>query len=135
LQETDVSYGRLPDGTGPFSALPAATPGMPNSTDTAREPGQPPLAFTLAPAYPNPFSTGTTVGITLPHAGHVTVGVYDVLGRRVRRLADEAFPPGAYRLAWDGLDDAGLPAPSGVYFIRLQAAATGTLTAQVVRMR
>jgi hypothetical protein len=41
-----------------------------------------------------------------------TLRILDVAGRRVRRLAVS----GAGRARWDGADDAGAPAPSGVYW-------------------
>ena len=50
--------------------------------------------------------------------------VGDVLGRRVRTLRDEAWAgPGRFRVVWDGADDQGRPAASGVYLVRLTAGA------------
>jgi flagellar hook assembly protein FlgD len=48
--------------------------------------------------------------------------IYDMLGRRVRVLHnDETLAAGRYRTAWNGLDDQGRPAASGVYLYRLKA--------------
>lgn len=53
-------------------------------TATAVEEAETPHAFTLERAYPNPFSTSTTIGYELQQAAPVTLSVYDALGRRVR---------------------------------------------------
>ena len=76
-----------------------------------------PAAFRLDPAFPNPFSSATTLAFAVPAAGDVRVEVFDVLGRRVAVLIDGRLPAGAHHVR---LDAAGLP--SGVYVARLTAA-------------
>jgi hypothetical protein len=69
---------------------------------------------------PNPAvgkSSATRVTFSLPHAGSVTLEVFDVRGVRVRRVLDEVRPAGPSSGAWDGRDDAGRVAPSGVYYV------------------
>lgn len=85
------------------------------------EGGRPPTAELLQNA-PNPFSPRTRlryrVGGT---AGQpVTLDVFDLGGRLVRRLDEGVREPGAYETAWDGRRDDGGDAPSGVYFARLR---------------
>jgi hypothetical protein len=60
----------------------------------------------------------STVHLGIAHAGRVQVNVYDVAGRKVRRLADRVFPAGEAKLVWDGTDDAGNKVGRGVYFVR-----------------
>lgn len=72
----------------------------------------------LESAYPNPFSTQTTLRVTLPHASPVQAEVFDALGRRVRTLHRGFQAAGAHDLSWDGHDDAGIRVPSGRYFVR-----------------
>jgi hypothetical protein len=74
--------------------------------------------FTLLPNYPNPFNGTTTIPFTLPQAGHVTMTVYDLLGREVSVLADRDFPAGEHTVAWQVPDNSG-PA-GGVYFCRVR---------------
>jgi hypothetical protein len=74
-------------------------------------------------AYPNPFNPQTTVRYTLPANGHVTLGVYDLRGEKVATLTDRDQKAGAYTVTWRGLNDAGAPASSGVYFARLSTPA------------
>jgi len=90
-----------------------------NETGTAFEedPGAEVAAsFVLEANYPNPFNPQTTIRFALPEAAHVRLEVFDVLGRRVETLVDEARTAGSYRVVWQ----AGT-APSGVYFYRLKA--------------
>jgi len=60
--------------------------------------------------------------LRLESAGHVTLTVYDVTGRRVRTLTDTVWPAGEHVIRWDGVATSGAPAPSGVYFFRLKTA-------------
>ncbi len=72
--------------------------------------------------YPNPFNPSTTIEFGLAETGAVDVAVFDLLGQRVRTLVHEAAQPaGFYSATWDGLDQAGRPVGSGVYFCRLTA--------------
>ena len=76
-----------------------------SGTKTAVEEEALPQAFTLARAYPNPFSTSTTIGYELRHAAPVTLSIYDALGRRIRllELGLQAAGPHQVRLDADGL--------------------------------
>lgn len=93
------------------------------ATRTATGDPAPPPAFALAPAYPNPFRTTTTLSFTVPPsaAGRpVRLAVYDLQGRLVARLVEGLLPPGAYRLPWAGRGAGGQRLSSGVYVVRLQ---------------
>ena len=75
----------------------------------------------LGPAYPNPFVSDTTVPFFAPMDGSdARAEIYDVRGRRVRRLP---VPCGtlAGELTWDGRDERGEEVSSSVYFLRLTA--------------
>ena len=67
---------------------------------------------------PNPFNPSTSARFTLASSQRVALDVYDVRGARVRALVSSFLPAGSHRVAWDGRDDAGRSAASGVYFIR-----------------
>jgi hypothetical protein len=76
-------------------------------------------ATTLHPNYPNPFNPATTLAFSVGERSLVTIGVYDVAGRRVSLLVDSEFDPGAYSVRWDGRDDSGRHVASGTYFARM----------------
>jgi len=82
-------------------------------------------------ASPNPFSSATTVEFALARPGRAVLDVFDVGGRRVRRLAEGAFPAGTERVEWDGRDDSGRRVEPGAYFVHLRSA-SGTLTQRLV---
>jgi hypothetical protein len=71
--------------------------------------------FRVHPNAPNPFRASTAFRVSLPVAGEVSIRVYDAGGRLVRRL-DRRLPAGEGVIPWDGLDDRGGTAPSGVLF-------------------
>ena len=68
--------------------------GTGTATATEDEAGVP-QTFTLHGAYPNPFNPSTTIVYDLPTAAAVTLVVYDVLGREVRRVAVGGVGAGA----------------------------------------
>jgi hypothetical protein len=75
----------------------------------------------LAANLPNPFNPSTTIKYELAQSGRASLRVYDVSGRIVRTLVDREHNVGAYETRWDGRDQAGRPAASGVYFYRLES--------------
>jgi len=82
---------------------------------------QAPAKTELVSIEPNPFNPSTSAMITLAAPGQVALDVYDVRGAHVRTLVAGTLPAGAHRIAWDGTDQHGRPAASGVYFLRFVA--------------
>jgi len=60
----------------------------------------------------------------LPSAGDVEVKIFNVRGAVVRTLLKETREAGSHAVRWDGTDDSGNTAPSGVYFSQV---VSGTL--------
>ncbi len=77
-----------------------------------------PSGFSLEQNYPNPFNPETTISYKLQIASHVSLKVYDVLGREIATLVDEFKLPGVYNSTFYTLRSS---LPSGVYFYKLQA--------------
>jgi len=75
-----------------------------------------PDRFELFQNYPNP---STTINISLPVLSNFTLTIYDVLGREVKSYVFERVPAGVHRVVWDGKDNLGSLAGSGVYLYRL----------------
>ena len=82
-----------------------------------------PKAFSLAPNVPNPFNPATTISFAVPEGagGRISLKVYDIRGRLVRTLTEGGHAPGTYSVFWDGGEETGARASSGVYFYRLTA--------------
>jgi len=98
----------------------AGNEGRPASLDGSRA-GAAALPRTLSvSAYPNPFNPATTIRYTLPAAGRVHIDVFDASGARVRALIDREAGAGAFSVEWNGRDDAGRAAASGIYFARIE---------------
>jgi aminopeptidase N len=92
-----------------------------------------PLTFALHSIYPNPFVAGqeprhVEVNFSLSRNEDVRLAVFNVIGQEVATLLVNRLPAGNYTEVWNGLTANGEPAPSGIYFIRLQ-----TETAQATR--
>lgn len=77
------------------------------------------FANALAPNHPNPFSGGTTLAFSVARASEVSLEIFDLAGRRVRRLVATTLPAGRHAMHWDGRDDRGAPVASGLYHARL----------------
>jgi len=69
--------------------------------------------------YPNPFNPATTIRVDFEEGaagGEAEIVVYGVDGRLVRRLYRGSVAGDRLEVAWDGRNDGGSPAGSGVYF-------------------
>ena len=78
--------------------------------------------FDLGQNYPNPFNPTTSIPYTLRTSARVSLSVYDMAGREIRKITEGTVPAGRYCSTWDGTDNAGVLVPSGVYFVRLRVA-------------
>ncbi|MBT3343995.1 MAG: hypothetical protein HN712_19760 [Gemmatimonadetes bacterium] len=63
------------------------------------------------------------------------VRLYDAAGQRIRTLVQEPLQAGRYIARWDGLDDAGRPTATGVYFARLIVDGRQRLTRKMLMLR
>ena len=111
---TDISWPTDPDV---WEAARAELADIIDVSTSIDETGAPlPAHFMLHPNYPNPFNPRTTIRYAVPAPQHVTLQVYDLLGRPVATLVDRWQVAGQYATPFDAT---GLS--SGVYFYRLEA--------------
>jgi subtilisin family serine protease len=72
--------------------------------------------YTLGQNYPNPFNPISNIEFRIAKYTSVSLRVFDVLGREVATLVEEAKSPGNYLTTWGAAD-----MPAGVYYYRLIA--------------
>ena len=81
-----------------------------------------PQRFALEQNYPNPFNATTVIRFTTERQGHTEIAVFDLLGQRVRTLVRRPLAAGPHVVFWDGRDEAGRRAATGLYLYRLTSA-------------
>lgn len=84
--------------------------------------------------YPNPFNPYTTISFCTPKLANVQLSVYNLKGQFIRSLVNENKTSGYHKVVWDGKDNDGNRASSGIYFIRLQSEGN-ILTQRVLLMK
>ena len=80
-----------------------------------------PTVYALKDNYPNPFNPVTTLRYDLPENGLVNITIYDMLGREVKTLINQAQDAGYRSLIWDATNDYGKPVSAGIYLYQIQA--------------
>jgi hypothetical protein len=81
-----------------------------------------PDRFRLFQNAPNPFNPSTEIRYDVPAGGgHVKLSIFDVSGRLIRTLVNGREDAGYKSVAWDGRDNHGRHAETGVYFYKLEA--------------
>ncbi len=84
-----------------------------NITSVTENPGTDellPKTFQLYQNYPNPFNPATTICFDVKEKCHVSLSVFDLLGRKIKTLLDNEKEPGSYKITFEAKD-----LPSGVY--------------------
>jgi hypothetical protein len=113
-QVTDISFGRLPNGTGPFTSL-YPTIGAMNQTNLDSDTPIPGDSNALSiEIWPNPFQTSVEILIRSGDSGQMTVSVYNMTGRKVDELFNGQVTSALTQLSWQGANY-----PAGIYFCRV----------------
>jgi hypothetical protein len=94
-----------------------------------------PKEFALGPNYPNPFNPTTTIPMAIPVASGIRLKIYNLLGEEVRTVYDGSIGAGRYWFNWDGRNDMGNSATTGVYLYRLTASTGVTLAGKMILIR
>lgn len=123
------SIGPLPDAIGweglAVVTVPATSGVSVHHPDRA---GDPELR-----SFPNPTPGDARIQLDLAESAEVRAVVYDLGGRQVRDLHVGRLASGRHLVVWDGLDDRGVRAASGLYLVRVTAPGR-SWTAKVVRI-
>ncbi len=120
LMDSDVSYGRIPDGGLALEILNSATPGLPNVSDYETPAGP----IRLMQNYPNPHAAETWIPFRLSKPSELLLTIYNLRGQKVRHIDLGFRETGSYvdfqrAIRWDGRNELGELAASGVYFYTL----------------
>lgn len=73
-----------------------------------------PSSFKLYQNFPNPFNPGTTIKVDLVKTSSVKFFIYDIIGKVVLEIKEQALTPGSYEFNWDASGFS-----SGIYFYRI----------------
>ncbi len=117
-QQTDISYGRYPDGSENWSFM-FPTPGSGNII-TSIEDKILPVDFKIS-AYPNPFNPEVNIQYTIPVNAEVKIKIYDLLGKEIWTKEEGYKTPGSYKLRWNGVNINQTTVSTGVYILRVFA--------------
>ncbi len=77
--------------------------------------------FRLTQNYPNPFNPSTIIKYALSRGQFVTLKIYDLLGKEIKTLVNEAQVNGIYQAVWIGNNNSGKKVSSGIYFYQLRS--------------
>jgi hypothetical protein len=89
--------------------------------DAPTPPVLPVYDYKITRAYPNPFNPSVTLSYTVGLGEQARIALYNVLGEQIRVLDLTNAVAGAAEIVWDGRTSAGLDAPTGLYFARMEA--------------
>jgi hypothetical protein len=81
-----------------------------------------PKKYGLYQNYPNPFNPETLINYNIGGTGSqfVALEIYNLIGQKVKTLVNQKQPPGEYKVDWDGTNNSGLQAPTGIYFYKIK---------------
>jgi len=65
--------------------------------------------------YPNPFTSRTTLEVSIPHRSYIRLSIYNMLGEEIAVLANDVFDSGVKMYEWNAGET-----PSGVYLCKLE---------------
>lgn len=110
--------GALYESFGNYKLQPQSFDDIGAVTNVDTEVAELPDAFTLHQNYPNPFNPSTSIRFDIANTAHVSVTVYDVLGREVATLVNGQMNAGSHTVSFDASE-----LTSGVYMYRLVSGA------------
>ncbi len=79
-----------------------------------------PVVTGISGIYPNPFNPDTNIRFDLQQPSMVKLDIYNVRGQKVRSLTNHRYPSGTHTVQWNGTDDTGKHAATGIYYLRMQ---------------
>ncbi len=93
-------------------------------TVTEDDPNQIPdiqMMTELGANFPNPFNPSTAIAFSLEKSSKVTIDIYNLKGQHIKTLLHQQMNEGSHIVQWNGKDENGKPAGSGIYFYKMKA--------------
>jgi hypothetical protein len=78
-----------------------------------------PIELKLEQNYPNPFNPSTTIKFGIPNTSKVSIVIYDILGNRIKNLANQIYSAGFHNILWNGNNEADESVSSGIYIYQI----------------
>ena len=125
IVKTADSYAFLGDPLSRFYRFPTVT--QAESNDKSPK-------VLLYQNFPNPFNPSTTIKFSINQKEYVDISVYDINGKKIKKLISKVLPSGWYVIRWNGLNDRNVKVASGVYFCRLKTK-DNSITKKMVLLR
>jgi hypothetical protein len=94
-----------------------------------------PISIRLEQNYPNPFNAETKISFSMEKPGMANLIVYDIEGRIIATPVNEYMESGIHNVIWDGKNEAGQVATSGIYFYKLSVEQQGSQTRRMVLLK
>ena len=116
-------------GTGASSRLMLATVGWETPLAVSPEPSRTAVRGYELTTYPNPFNATTKISFTLARVSRIELRVFDITGRLVKTLTDEALSAGSHAVMFEAQD-----LPSGIYLCHLKTT-SGSTTQKLVLLK
>ena len=92
--------------------------------------------FSLNQNYPNPFNPTTTISFSVAQTSSlVTLDIYNIKGQKVKQLVSDQLSAGQHTVTWDGKDENGKSATSGIYFYQLKAEKDFSKTKRMILLK
>ena len=94
---------------------------------TAVDPGGAPVVTRLLAHWPSPSRGQVSFVLDLAPNDKTALEIFDIAGRRLRRIELSSLGPGRRTVVWNGLDEGGARVSAGVYFARLAGSRSSTV--------
>jgi len=93
-----------------------------------------PFSIKILGNYPNPFNPETTIQFALSHETSINLDICNIMGQKVRTLVSQRIAAGTHCVLWNGRDDRGQSASSGMYFVGIMSQ-SGLVTHRMMLLR
>ena len=94
-----------------------------------------PREFALGENFPNPFNPTTTIPVSVPQTGDISIRIYNIVGEEVDVLHQGPLEAGRYWMTWDARNARGRAVATGVYLVRMTSSTGFAATMKMLLMK